>query len=247
MKSHDFSHSLSLLQCGKSTLLRLIVGSLVPSSGEVLRGSNLRVGLYHQHFDDLLPYHLNPIEYLKSQYDIPTQEARKYLGNPHCLIVIFLSYHPSLGSYLLGMFGLEGVHHHVGISSLSGGQKARVVFASISLMRPHLLILDEPTNHLDMESVQALIQGINSFPGGVVLVCHDSRLICETRCQLWVCGRNEKCRSGLREDKRGFQRYKCDVLEETRREQERIIRRVEEQAIRKRALRGSRLSRRTLK
>ena len=56
----------------------------------------------------------------------------------------------------LGRFGLSGHHHLLPICKLSGGQKARVVFTSISLGNPHILLLDEPTNHLDMQSIDAL-------------------------------------------------------------------------------------------
>ena len=73
------------------------------------------------------------------------------------------------------MFGLDGTRHLIKIGDLSGGQKARVVFASISIQRAHILVLDEPTNYLDMESVEALIQAIRAFEGGVVLVSHDAR------------------------------------------------------------------------
>ena len=63
------------------------------------------------------------------------------------------------------------------ISNLSGGQKARVSFASIQMLNPHLILLDEPTNHLDLESIEGLIKGINEFNGGVVIITHDMYLI----------------------------------------------------------------------
>ena len=50
----------------------------------------------------------------------------------------------------------------------AGGQKARVVFTSISLSNPHILLLDEPTNHLDMQSIDALCDAIQEFPGGAL-------------------------------------------------------------------------------
>ena len=115
------------------------------------------------------------------------------------------------------MFGLDGARHLIRISDLSGGQKARVVFASLALQRPQVLMLDEPTNHLDMESVQALIDGVKQFQGGVVMVSHDARLIAETECDLWVCEGWEAVaagRKGVRVEKRGFDRFRDDTLAE---------------------------------
>ena len=56
----------------------------------------------------------------------------------------------------LGRFGLGGHAHEIKISQCSGGQKARVVLASLALEAPHILVLDEPTNHLDIETIDAL-------------------------------------------------------------------------------------------
>lgn len=61
----------------------------------------------------------------------------------------------------LGTKGLPSLAHELKIRDLSGGQKARVTFAAIAAMRPHVLLMDEPTNHLDIESVDALVEGIN--------------------------------------------------------------------------------------
>ena len=91
----------------------------------------------------------------------------------------------------LGRFGLAGHHHLQPICKLSGGQKARVVFTSISLANPHILLLDEPTNHLDMQSIDALGDAVEAFEGGVVVISHDAQLlerVCadETKAQVWV-------------------------------------------------------------
>ena len=188
---------------GKSTLLRLITGRLDPTSGYVTFNKNLRIGIYDQHFEDLLPLRDTPIAFLMREYDIPEMEARKYLG----------------------MFGLDGARHLIKIGDLSGGQKARVVFASLSLKKPHLLILDEPTNNLDLESVDALISALMLYKGGVIVVSHDTRLITALGCQIWVCegahlgakatikgGASNAEESGVRIEYRGFERYRMDVM-----------------------------------
>lgn len=111
---------------------------------------------------------------------------------------------------MLGKYGLEGHAHTIPIRDLSGGQKARVVFAELSLLAPHLLFLDEPTNNLgsfimistfvgklaysgnfgrnttDIESIDALCLALKEYNGGVVLVSHDARLIESVECRLWV-------------------------------------------------------------
>ena len=77
----------------------------------------------------------------------------------------------------LSQFGLASAQHLVALNALSGGQKARVCFAHLSLRQPHLLLLDEPTNHLDIESVEAFIEALEHYEGGIVLVSHDARLV----------------------------------------------------------------------
>ena len=119
------------------------------------------------------------------------------------------------------------------MSELSGGQKARVVFAALALANPapNLLVLDEPTNHLDLESVRALGDALRHFHGGVLLVTHDARLIerfapdpaspddpdaCGD-CQVWECVREGNdgattCAATVRRVS-NFDAYVASVLE----------------------------------
>lgn len=186
---------------GKSTLLNLLAGDLVPSEGEVRRSQKLRIGRYSQHFVDLLIMDENPVQYLLRLH--PEQEG--------------LSKQEAVRAKL-GKFGLPSHNHLTPIMKLSGGQKARVVFTSISMSKPHILLLDEPTNHLDMQSIDALADALDEFSGGVVLVSHDSRLISrvcddEEKSQIWVV------ENGTAETYPGtFEEYKDELVKEIRAE-----------------------------
>ncbi|GJY16627.1 ABC transporter F family member 4 [Tanacetum coccineum] len=186
---------------GKSTLLNLLAGDLNPTEGEVRRSQKLRIGRYSQHFVDLLTMGETPVQYLLRLH--PDQEG--------------FSKQEAVRAKL-GKFGLPSHNHLTPIAKLSGGQKARVVFTSISMSKPHILLLDEPTNHLDMQSIDALADALDEFTGGVVLVSHDSRLISrvcedEEKSQIWEVD------NGVVEEFDGtFEEYKEKLQKEIRAE-----------------------------
>ncbi|XP_057683904.1 ATP-binding cassette sub-family F member 1 isoform X1 [Corythoichthys intestinalis] len=171
---------------GKSTLLLLLIGKLNPTRGEMRKNHRLKIGFFNQQYADQLNMEENPTEYLMRNFNLPYQDGRKCLGR----------------------FGLESHAHTIQISKLSGGQKARVVFAELSCRQPDVLILDEPTNNLDIESIDALSEAINEYKGAVIIVSHDARLITETQCQLWVV---EDC--SVNHIDGDFDDYKREVLE----------------------------------
>lgn len=186
---------------GKSTLLNLLAGDLVPTEGEVRRSQKLRIGRYSQHFVDLLTMDETPVQYLLRLH--PDQEG--------------LSKQEAVRAKL-GKFGLPSHNHLTPIAKLSGGQKSRVVFTSISMSKPHILLLDEPTNHLDMQSIDALADALDEFTGGVVLVSHDSRLISrvcedEEKSMIWVVDNGT-----VRTFPGSFDEYKEELLKEIRAE-----------------------------
>eukprot|EP00521_Asterionellopsis_glacialis_P007507 CAMPEP_0195284274 /NCGR_PEP_ID=MMETSP0707-20130614/2524_1 /TAXON_ID=33640 /ORGANISM="Asterionellopsis glacialis, Strain CCMP134" /LENGTH=1069 /DNA_ID=CAMNT_0040343593 /DNA_START=15 /DNA_END=3224 /DNA_ORIENTATION=+ len=196
---------------GKSTLLKLLTGEVEPTKGSVRRNPRLRMGIYNQHFVDRLPMSKTPVEHLRDRFnDESYQSVRNRLGK----------------------YGLEGHAHEVTMRDLSGGQKARVVFVELSLQRPHILLLDEPTNNLDIETIEALIDAINEFNGGIVVVTHDQKLVDECNCLLWVVDKEE-----VTPWVKGFDDYKETLLRELEEQVEK------EAAIRKEKLEAAALAR----
>lgn len=171
---------------GKSTLLKILIGDLEPNDGEVIRGCFLKIGHYDQHLLDQFDINLTPIEYLQNMYNLDYQECRKRLGS----------------------VGLFGAVHEIKIENLSGEQRARVALSDLICKAPDVIILDEPTNNLDIESIDGLIEAINLFKGGIIIVSHDERLIRDTGCQLYVI-ENKKVRAFNGD----FDDYRTELLE----------------------------------
>ena len=150
---------------GKSTLIKLLAGRLKPMAGEVRRSGKLRVGYFSQDQAEELDLSLTPIQQM--QRLMPTVAEDKVRGH-------------------LARFGLARDRAENVTAKLSGGEKARLLFALMTRDAPHVLMLDEPTNHLDIDSRSALIQAINGFEGAVILISHDPHLIELTADRLWL-------------------------------------------------------------
>ncbi|PHU27959.1 ABC transporter F family member 3 [Capsicum chinense] len=150
---------------GKSTILKLISGELQPISGTVFRSAKVRIAVFSQHHVDGLDLSSNPLLYMMRCFPgVPEQKLRGHLGS----------------------FGITGNLALQPMYTLSGGQKSRVAFSKITFKKPHILLLDEPSNHLDLDAVEALIQGLVLFQGGVLMVSHDEHLISGSVDQLWA-------------------------------------------------------------
>ncbi|GAA6183345.1 ABC transporter ATP-binding protein [Aliiglaciecola sp. NS0011-25] len=145
--------------CGKSTLIRLLLGSLQPQSGSVKQGANLEVAYFDQH---RLALDLD-----KSVIDVVGDGKRDLLVNGQYKHV--MSY---LQDYL---FTPDRVNAPV--RSLSGGEKNRLLLAKLLLKPSNILILDEPTNDLDVETLELLEDLISGYQGTVILVSHDREFV----------------------------------------------------------------------
>ncbi len=150
---------------GKSTLMRLLAGRLKQMSGTLTTAPKLRVGYFAQHQTEELDMNATPVIELGRR--LPEDKDVQLRSQ-------------------LGRFGFSQQRADTKISNLSGGEKARLLFALMTCDKPHILLLDEPTNHLDVDSRQALIQAINSFVGAVVIVSHDPHVIELTADRFWL-------------------------------------------------------------
>lgn len=98
---------------------------------------------------------------------------------------------PDVRKMALISAGFAWVRHQQQVSTLSGGERSRLLFIGLSLARYSLLMLDEPTNHLDMEGKEALAQTLQTFEGGVLLVSHDRQLISQSCNRFWFIDEGE--------------------------------------------------------
>lgn len=167
---------------GKSTLLKLIHGDLEPASGVLTLGSSVEMGYFSQHIAETLFSENKVLSEIRRLS--PEGKKEEELRS-------------SLGLFLLGEeFWTKKV------KDLSGGEKNRLVLASLFLAEANFLLLDEPTNHLDIASREALVQALSQFPGTVMLITHDRHLLNQVTDEIWVLENHS-----LEPLKGGYQEY----------------------------------------
>ena len=141
---------------GKSTFLKVLAGQTEPTAGTVAIGANVELGYFSQHAMEVLDPKKTVFE--------TVQEAM-----PLANIGVIRN--------LLAAFLFPGDAVDKRIENLSGGEKSRVVLATLLARPVNLLILDEPTNHLDIRSREILLDALRNFAGTVVLVSHDRHFL----------------------------------------------------------------------
>lgn len=162
---------------GKSSLVKLLCGELSVDGGGGGSGDGGSSGTFHSHPNlkvaHIAQHHIEhlgaflemtPVDYFMQQHQSKNpQEVRQFLGG----------------------FGLGPLALQL-IGTLSGGQKARLAFATVMYTVPHVLILDEPTNHLDSDSLESLAAAIEIFQGAVVMVSHNQQFMACCAKEMWT-------------------------------------------------------------
>ncbi|TCK86203.1 ATP-binding cassette domain-containing protein [Paraburkholderia sp. BL9I2N2] len=161
---------------GKSTLVKTVAHELAPIAGEISEGKGLNIGYFAQQELDVLRPLDTPMEHMiRLARDTPAHmRAPGQSGTEQSLRTF------------LGTFNFSGDMVHQAVSTMSGGEKARLVLCMIVWQRPNLLLLDEPTNHLDLATREALGMALNEFEGTVMLVSHDRSLLRAVCDEFWL-------------------------------------------------------------
>jgi ATPase subunit of ABC transporter with duplicated ATPase domains len=159
---------------GKSTLLKCIIGDhsggLTIDSGECKWSENTKLGFMQQDVYSEFDGNISLTDWI-SQFgssEDDDQSIRSILGRL--------------------LFSGEDVFKPVNV--ISGGEKHRMFFGKLMLMKPNVLILDEPTNHLDMESIESLQLALEKYEGTLLVVSHDREFVNSVAKRIWICKEN---------------------------------------------------------
>lgn len=141
---------------GKTTLLKMLAGKLIPSSGEITYNPNVQTGYFEQTNVESLVDSFTVEEEIQSAWpDLTRQQVRN----------------------ICGAMMFEGDKALRKISVLSGGEKSRVMIGKLLVTPLNLLLLDEPGNHLDMESCDSFTMALQEFEGSVILITHNEMFL----------------------------------------------------------------------
>ena len=155
---------LGLNGAGKSTLLKSLASEISPLEGSIQLSEHTSVGYFAQHQLEILNSSQSARDHVAQLIEMTEQQIRNFLG----------------------AWGFSGNDIFRRVGQFSGGEKARLVLALISLERPALLVFDEPTNHLDIDMRAALANALDSFEGAVVVVAHDQHLLRQCVNEFWL-------------------------------------------------------------
>ena len=163
LRRNDFVALVGPNGAGKSSFISTILGDREPANGAARIGGSITPAWFRQDLSDL------PLR--MSMYD--AIQAQRPLWN-----------RGSVQNHL-GAFGFTGEEVFREIASLSGGERARMALALMTLSHANLLVLDEPTNHLDVENIEVLEDALDEYEGTVLLVSHDRAFLREVATRVW--------------------------------------------------------------
>lgn len=163
LRRNDFVALVGPNGAGKSSFIASIMGDRSPSGGQARVGSSITPAYFRQDLSDL-PLNLSMFDAIQAQRPL---WSRGSVQNH------------------LGAFGFTGEEVFREIRTLSGGERARMAMALMTLSGANLLVLDEPTNHLDVENIEVLEDALEEYEGTVLIVSHDRAFLREVATRVW--------------------------------------------------------------
>lgn len=179
---------------GKSTLIRILIGEILPDKGQIIRNPKAIVGHLDQYAEIDKSHTIE--SYLREAFaDLYKEEQRlneinkALINNPDKKLIQqassimerlaqsdFYAISAAIGKVCAGL-GITAMGLDTPITNLSGGQRAKVILAKLLLQKPNLLLLDEPTNFLDASHVEWLSKHLKNYPGAFIVVSHDHEFL----------------------------------------------------------------------
>jgi ATP-binding cassette, subfamily F, member 3 len=163
LRRNDFVALVGPNGAGKSSFIATMLGDREPAIGESKVGSSITPAYFRQDLSDL-PLKLSMYDAIQAQRPL---WSRGSVQNH------------------LGAFGFSGEEVFRDIHTLSGGERARMALAIMTLTGANLLVLDEPTNHLDVENIEVLEDALDEYEGTVLLVSHDRAFLRQVATRVW--------------------------------------------------------------
>jgi len=164
LRRNDFVALVGPNGAGKSSFISTILGDREPAAGRARIGGSITPAWFRQDLSDL-PLRMSMFDAILQQR--PLWNRGQVQGH-------------------LGAFGFSGDEVLREISTLSGGERARMALAIMTLAHANLLVLDEPTNHLDVENIEVLEDALDEYEGTVLLVSHDRAFLREVATRVWA-------------------------------------------------------------
>lgn len=179
---------------GKSTLIKMILGEILPDSGDIFLNRQVTIGYLSQSvieddnrslIDEIMTVYQkqitleNELELISKQLKTDHSEAmiKRYSNKEEEFSRVGgYEYHINI-DMILSRFGFAKEEYTRQIKTFSGGEKTRIAFAKLLMKKPDLLILDEPTNHMDIEIIEWLEDYLKKYPGAILCITHDKYFI----------------------------------------------------------------------